>query len=99
MSYDWSFGDDQDLDQSLVPARHRCYNCLSPAPDDVPAVQARCEVCGFHLHTCPNCALYNGIACMIREPAFWSDSAVIGKFCTSFVWREFESEAPKKEQE
>ena len=33
---------------------------------------------------------FNGLACLIREPAFQADSAIRGKFCPSFAWGENE---------
>ena len=90
MNSTWSFGDDVPLGPLFRPGEPCCYHCGSPAPEGVPDFHARCQVCGFHLHTCPNCMFYNGLGCLILEPAIWSDTTVMGKFCPSFNWRQDE---------
>jgi len=29
---------------------------------------------------------YNGIGCMILDPAFWAEGVVRGRFCRAFNW-------------
>ena len=86
--FDWSFGDDLSLQDLFKPGAPCCHRCGAPAPEGVPDSDARCERCGVHLHTCANCMFFSGLGCMILEPSFWSDSAVRGKFCPSFIWRD-----------
>jgi hypothetical protein len=88
MPTEWYFGDDETLDGLFRPGLPQCYHCGATAPEGVPDSYARCGVCDYHLHTCPNCMFYNGVGCMILEPHVWSDGTIIGKFCPSFVWRQ-----------
>lgn len=87
---DWSFGDEPSLPPLFVPGRPRCRHCSTSAPEGIPDSYARCQVCGYHLHTCGNCMFYTGLACLLLEPAFWADSGARGLFCKSFAWREDE---------
>lgn len=86
--YDWSFADDASLGTLFRSGVPRCYHCNADAPDGVPEPHQRCVQCQFLLHTCPNCMFYNGIACLIQDPGFWAEGAVIGQYCASFNWRQ-----------
>jgi len=63
------------------------HHCGAPAPDEIPASYRRCQGCKRLLHTCYNCALYNGVGCLIRSPYMRHEGAEIGQFCPSFMWR------------
>ncbi len=89
-NYDWSF-DDPTLGTLFQPGKPICYHCGTSAAEGVPAPRARCAQCHYILHTCPNCQFYNGVGCMILDPGFYADGAVIGQFCQSFTWRQVEA--------
>jgi hypothetical protein len=92
MPTEWSFGDDESLEDLFKPGEPRCSHCGAGAPEGLPDSYARCSVCDYHLRTCPNCMFFNGLGCLILEPHVWSDGAIMGKFCPSFVWRQGQSE-------
>src|SRR5512136_2877759 len=92
-NYDWSFGDDRSLSDLFKPGAPRCYHCLTSAPAGVPDSHSRCATCNYLLHTCPNCMFYNGVGCLILDPGFYADAAVIGQYCGSFVWRQTDTPA------
>jgi hypothetical protein len=87
MSNQWSFGDGFDRAPDLTPGPALCHHCGAPAPEVVPASLARCQACKRLLHTCYNCALYNGTGCLIRSLDMHREGAEIGQFCPGFVWR------------
>ena len=87
MSDRWSFGDECERALNLTPGPAMCHHCGAPAPDRVPTSYERCQDCKRLLHTCYNCALYNGIGCLIRSTDMHREGAAIGQFCPSFVWR------------
>ncbi|MEX2159856.1 MAG: universal stress protein [Dehalococcoidia bacterium] len=81
--------------EGAVPTVHRprgryCHNCGRSSPyanvleDDV------CLRCGQHLHTCGNCAYFDGVACIMQRPE--AHSLLPGSDCPYFQFRE--SEAP-----
>jgi len=88
MGSDRWFDDELPLKTLFKPGAPRCHQCGSSAPEGPPDSYARCAVCGCHLHTCFNCMFFDGLACLILETAFQGDSAIRGKFCPSFIWRE-----------
>jgi len=88
--FDWTFAEGQALEDLFRPGTPRCSHCGASAPEGIPGSQARCSVCGAHLRTCGNCMFYNGIGCMILEPAFWAEGAVRGRFCAAFNWADDE---------
>ena len=87
MSDRWSFGDELDKELDLQPGQAMCHHCGAPAPEGMPAYLARCQVCKRLLHTCYNCALYNGIGCLVRSLDMHREGAEIGQLCPSFRWR------------
>lgn len=92
--FDWSFAGDLSLGELFKPGVPSCFRCGTPAPEGTPDSHARCAKCGSHLHTCYNCMFYNGIGCMILQPAFWAEGGVRGRFCPSFVWAQGQDDAP-----
>lgn len=84
----WDFGDEVDVGPLAEPGQPKCYHCSAPVPEGIPDPGARCEVCHFHLHTCPNCILYDGIGCLILSPYMWGESSIMGQDCPYFQWRQ-----------
>jgi hypothetical protein len=94
MSDQWSFGDEYERDLELTQGPAVCHHCGAPAAKEVPASYARCQACKRLLHTCYNCALYNGVGCLIRSLDMRREGAEIGQFCPSFVWRKDQAGEP-----
>ena len=100
MAPDWAFGDDIQEAPPVEPGLPRCHHCGEPVtqllPDGQPERQARCRRCKFHLHTCPNCAFYSGLGCLLFSPFMFGESGLMGQDCPYFTWRHEKPLSPEE---
>jgi nucleotide-binding universal stress UspA family protein len=70
------------------PRGRYCHNCGRSSPYVNVLAEDVCLRCGQHLHTCANCAYFDGLACLIRRPE--AHSVPPGIDCPDFQFRETE---------
>ncbi|MBI4308289.1 MAG: universal stress protein [Chloroflexi bacterium] len=67
------------------PARI-CFNCGRITWKETVGPEDRCLTCRHHLHTCPNCAHYDGVRCLLQRPE--ATDLYPGVQCSVFAFRE-----------
>jgi nucleotide-binding universal stress UspA family protein len=63
-----------------------CHACGRASPYVELLPDDRCRRCGQHLHTCPNCVYYDGVACLLQRPELRDTPP--GHDCAYFQFRE-----------
>ena len=74
----------------FAPGEPYCHHCGTPAQEQKPGPQDRCETCKLHLRHCRNCMFRLGTSCLLRSPHRWPKSGLPGQECPDFVWRDDE---------
>ncbi len=82
---EWDFGREVTLLPSR-PGRPFCRFCGAPAPEGIPGPYDRCAVCHRILHTCYNCAFYDGLGCLLLLPYVSAEHGLPGQHCPEFRW-------------